>query len=58
MFLLGDIDHTEMEFQFSKKFNSYSLFQSVRTQDFRVLRVYKLKAEKIHLVDLRHSMES
>ncbi len=58
MFQLSDMDHMEMEFHFSKKFNGYSLFQLVRVQDFRVLRVYKLKAKKTYLVNLGHSIES
>ncbi len=58
MFQPGNIDYMEMEFQFSKKFDGYSLFQSVETQDFRVLGVYKLKVKKTYLVDLGHSMGS
>ncbi len=48
----------EIEFYFSKKFDGYSLFQSVRVQDFRVLEVYKPKVKKTCPVDLRHSIGS
>ncbi len=58
MFQLGNIDYMELEFQFSKKFDNYSLLQSVRVLDFRVLEVYKLKVKKTHPVDLRHLIES
>ncbi len=52
------MDHTEIEFHFSKKFDGYSLFQSVGVQDFRVSGVYKPKVKKICPVDLRHSIGS
>ncbi len=58
MFQLGNMNYTEVEFQFSKKFDSYTLFQLVRTQDFRVSGVYKPKAKKTCPVDLGHSMGS
>ncbi len=58
MFQPSDTDYIETEFHFSKKFDGYSLFQSVRVQDFRVLEVYKPKAKKMYLVDLRHSIGS
>ncbi len=54
MFQPGDMDCTEMEFQFSKKFDNYSLLQVVGAQDFRVLGVYKPKAKKTCPVDLGH----
>ncbi len=52
------MDHTEIEFWFSKKFDNYSLLQAVRAQDFRVSGVYKLKLKKMHPVDLGHSTGS
>ncbi len=52
------MDYTEIEFYFSKKFDSYSLCRSVRAYNFRVLGIYKLKVKKTHLVDLGHSMGS
>ncbi len=58
MFQPGDIDCTEMEFWFSKKFDNYSLLQVVRVQNFRVSGVYKPKAKKTRSVDLGHSMGS
>ncbi len=58
MFQLSDMDHTEIEFHFSKKFDGYLLFQLVRVQDFRVSGVYKLKVKKIYPVDLGHSTGS
>ncbi len=58
MFQPSDTDRIEIEFCFSKKFDGYSLFQSVRVQDFRVSGVYKLKVKKTHPVDRRHSTGS